>query len=154
MYIADRYNHQVKVFRIADGTGTLVRTFGRAGTPPELDEERPYWHRFPDQELDAPRIGAGPGEFNEPWGVTVGKQRLYVSESAGKRIQVLSLPDGEPMHIVRSPDGLDLTGICFKAWPDSTGDQVWCSGSGRGYPQEVHPSERTHARVHIFAICD
>ena len=160
VYIADRYNHQVKVFRLADGTGTLVRTFGRAGTPPELDEERPYWHRFPDQELDDPRIGAGPGEFNEPWGVTVGKQRLYVSESAGKRIQVLSLPDGEPMHIVRSPDGLDLTGICFKAWPDGTGDQVWCCGSTWGYPQE-HPNgervangHRNHWHVHIFAICD
>ena len=160
VYIADKYNHQIKVFRHADGTGTLVRTFGRGGTPPELDEERPYWHRYPNIELDDPRIGAGPGEFNEPWGIAVGKQRLYVSEQAGKRIQVLSLPDGEPMHIVRSPDGLDVTGLCFMAWPDGTGDQVWCCGSYWGYPHE-HPNgervangERTHAGVHIFAICD
>ena len=153
VYIADKYNHQVKVFRHAEGTGTLVRTFGRAGTPPELDEENPYWE-FPNYGYYDPRVGAGPGEFNEPWGVAVGNQRLYVSESAGARIQVLRLPDGEPMHIVRSPDGLDLTGLCFKAWPDGMGDQVWCSGAGRGYPQDVHPAERTHARVHIFAICD
>ena len=159
VYIADKYNHQVKVFRHAEGTGTLVRTFGRAGTPPELDEENPYWE-FPNYGYYDPRVGAGPGEFNEPWGVAVGKQRLYVSESAGARIQVLRLPDGEPMHIVRSPDGLDLTGLCFKAWPDGTGDQVWCCGSYWGYPHE-HPNgdlvangERTHAGVHIFAICD
>ena len=153
VYIPDKYNHQVKVFRHAEGTGTLVRTFGRAGTPPELDEENPYWE-FPNYGYEDPRIGAGPGEFNEPWGVAVGKQRLYVSESAGARIQVLRLSDGEPMHIVRSPDGLDLTGMCFRTLTDGTGDQVWCCGSGRGYPQELHPSERTHARVHIFAICD
>ena len=159
VYIADKYNHQVKVFRHAGGTGTLVRTFGRAGVPPRLDEENPYWE-FPHYGYYDPRVGAGPGEFNEPWGIAVGKRRLYVSESAGKRIQVLSLPDGEPMHIVRSPDGLDLTGLCFKAWPDGMGDQVWCSGSGRGYPQ-THPNgvetasgERTHSRVHISAICE
>ena len=159
VYVADTYNHQVKVFRYADGTGTLVRTFGRAGTPPELDPEMPYWE-FPRYGYEDPRIGAGPGEFNEPWGIAVGKQRLYVSEQAGKRIQVLSLPDGEPMHIVRSPDGLDVTGLCFMAWPDGTGDQVWCCGSYWGYPHE-HPNgervangERTHAGVHIFAICD
>ena len=159
VYIADKYNHQVKVFRHADGTGNLVRTFGRGGTPPELDPEDPYWE-FPHYGYHDPRVGAGPGEFNEPWGVAVGKQRLYVSEFAGARIQVLRLPDGEPMHIVRSPDGLDLTGICFKAWPDGTGDQVWCCGSTWGYPQE-HPNgervangHRNHWHVHIFAICD
>ena len=159
VYIPDKYNHQVKVFRHAEGTGTLVRTFGRAGTPPELDEENPYWE-FPNYGYEDPRIGAGPGEFNEPWGVAVGKQRLYVSESAGARIQVLRLSDGEPMHIVRSPDGLDLTGMCFTAFPDGTGARIWCCGAGSGYPQEhpngdyVPPSERTHARVHIFAICE
>ena len=158
VYVADTYNHQVKVFRIGEGTWTLLRTFGRAGTPPEVDEDDPYWNNV--YPYDDPRIGAGPGEFNEPWGIAVGKRCLYVSESAGARIQVLSLPDGEPMHIVRSPDGLDVTGLCFMAWPDGTGDQVWCCGSYWGYPHE-HPNgervangERTHAGVHIFAICD
>ena len=151
VYIADMYNHQVKVFRHAEGTGTLVRTFGRTDTPPEVDEDDPYWQTV--YPYDDPRIGAGPGEFNEPWGIAVGKRCLYVSESAGARIQVLSLPDGGPMHIVRSPDGLDLTGMCFTALPDGTGARVWCCGAGSGYPQENPHGERTHARVHIFAIC-
>ena len=149
VYVADTYNHQVKVFRLADGTGTLVRTFGRAGTPPELDEIMPYWHDTSNY-YDA-RIGAGPGEFNEPWGIAVGKRRLYVSESAGARIQVLSLPDGEPMHIVRSPDGLDLTGMYFATFSDGTGARVWCCGSEKGY---TGIDRRQENRAHIFAICD
>ena len=152
VYIPEKYNHQVKVFRIGEGTWTLVRTFGRAGTPPEVDEDDPYWNNV--YPYDDPRIGAGPGEFNEPWGIAVGKRCLYVSESSGARIQVLSLPDGEPMHIVRSPDGLDLTGMCFTAFPDGTGARVWCCGSGWGYPQESPLGHRTQWCVHIFAICD
>ena len=167
VYVADRYNHQVKVFRLADGTGTLVRTFGRQGIPPEIDRECPYWSIDASQDEDFvypddPRAGSGPGEFNQPFGVVVGKGRLYVSESAGRRIQILNLPDGEPLHIVRSPDGFGLAGLCITALPDGTGARVWCAGEYWGdsfdeWRQALPPAavnQEVPGRAHIFAICE
>ena len=171
VYVADMYNHQVKVFKLADGTGALVRTFGRQGIPPEIDRECPYWSIDASQDEDFvypddTRAGSGPGEFNQPFGVVVGKGRLYVSESAGRRIQILNLPDGEPLHIVRSPDGFGLAGLCITALPDGTGARVWCAGEYWGDSftewQQAHPPAagsphqalEVPGRAHIFAICE
>mmetsp|Transcript_36646 Transcript_36646/g.113404 ORF Transcript_36646/g.113404 Transcript_36646/m.113404 type:complete len:120 (-) Transcript_36646:339-698(-) len=63
------------------------------------------------------RIGAALGEFHEPFGVVVSAagDRLYVSEREGRRIQVLSLPDGRPLRAIHVPDFMKPKGICVDA---------------------------------------
>ena len=74
--------------------------------------------------------GSEPGEFWEPVGVAVGHGRLYVSERAGGRIQVLTL-EGEPLQVLSPPDGDELGGMCVD------GDRVWCLGP-RDEKSHVH----------------
>jgi outer membrane protein assembly factor BamB len=38
--------------------------------------------------------GVDPGEFRQPWGITVRDGRIYVADSRGGRVQVLSTTDG------------------------------------------------------------
>ena len=117
LFVADRANHRVEVFRHADGVH--VRSIGRHGKPPEWDEEN--WQYCPDEDGDS-RIGTAAGEFNAPIGVAVAHRCLFVAEGEGRRIQVLSL-EGKPLQVVDSPDGTELGDVC------ADGDCVWACTS-------------------------
>ena len=146
-FIADRYNQRIAVFDWQQET--FVRSIGRDGTAPILDiGDEPYWE---DDEYEDERRGTGPGEFDEPWGVAVRGNTLFVSESGGRRIQILRLPDDladtskpvEALQVIPSPDGRQLSGLC------SDGDRLWCMGPSiwaRGWT--TGPS-----RAHILGPC-
>ena len=143
-FIADTYNQRIAVFDWQQGT--FVRSIGREGTAPTLEGEEPYWEGGPDHDYDDERRGTGPGEFDEPYGVAIRGNTLFVSETGGRRIQLLRLPDDladtskpvEALQIIPSPDGLELSGLC------SDGDRLWCMGpsiwarGGTTGPSHVH----------------
>ena len=104
LFIADTGNHRVVVCRHADGAH--VRVIGRIGILPLAGQT---WAQ----------LGTAPGELKAPAGVAVGHGRLYVSESCGCRIQVLTL-EGVPLQVLDSPNGRELGGICVD------GNRVWC----------------------------
>ena len=119
VYVADRCNHRIQVYQLSDGRH--VRSIGRTGEAPDWGEEEEgadIWATFDGDE----RIGSAPGEFDEPCGVAIGHGRLYVSERHGRRIQVLTL-EGEPLHVVASPDGEPLGGLCVDY------DRLWVMGA-------------------------
>ena len=127
-FVADTYNQRIAVFDWRQGT--FVRSIGREGTAPTLEGEDPYWEGGPDHDYDDERRGTGPGEFDEPYGVAIRGNTLFVSETGGRRIQLLRLPDDladtskpvEALQIIPSPDGRELSGLC------SDGDRLWCMG--------------------------
>jgi hypothetical protein len=101
-FVADTYNHVIKIFNFRQRT--LVRTIG--GTA----------------ESDLPC------EFTMPSGVAFQGGRLYVSEAKGRRIQILRFVDGihgavECLQIIQSPNGKHLYGLCV------SGERLWCVGS-------------------------
>ena len=115
VYVADTYNHRIQVYKLSDGRH--VRSIGRTGQAPvwdDKDDSADLWASVDGDE----RIGTTPGQFNEPAGVAIGHGRLYVSEATGRRIQALTL-EGEPLHVIASPDGKPLGGLCVD------GDRVW-----------------------------
>ena len=113
VYVADTCNHRIQVYQLSDGRH--VRSIGRTG-------QAPHWNEATDDRwavhAEDERIGSAPGEFNEPVGVAIGHGRLYVSEEEGRRIQVLTL-EGEPLHVIASPDGKSLGNLCID------GDRLW-----------------------------
>jgi hypothetical protein len=123
--------HHVKVFN--HETGEFIRAFGASA--PELAESgiHEYSSSVAYDDTDLPQLP--PGEFNCPYGVAVAHGRLYVSEACGRRIQVLGLPDGAPLQVIKSPDGGCLGRMCLN------GDLLWC------YGPKMCP---TH--IHIFAV--
>ena len=150
-FIADRYNQRIAVFDWEQET--FVRSIGRDGTAPILDiEDQPYW----DDDYEDERRGTGPGEFDEPSGVAVRGNTLFVSESGGRRIQLLRLPDDladtskpvEALQTIPSPDGRELSGLCLEGNPPH--DRLWCLGpemaDGRGTPDR-------RSCVHILGPC-
>ena len=128
MYVADRCNHRIpQVYQLSEN-GRHVRSIGRTGEAPDWDEvaDEDLWLSVDGDK----RMGSVPGEFNEPAGVAISHGRLYVSELEGRRIQVLTL-EGEPLHVVASPDGKQLGGLCVD------GDRLWVIGP-RDDPSHVH----------------
>ena len=56
------------------------------------------------------RAGKGPGEFNQPWGITLDKDgNIYVADWKNHRIQKLS-PEGKPLMCIGSFGKLDEAG--------------------------------------------
>jgi len=127
VYVADRGNHRIQVYQLSEN-GRHVRSIGRTGEAPDWDEvaDEDLWLSVDGDK----RMGSVPGEFNEPAGVAISHGRLYVSELEGRRIQVLTL-EGEPLHVVASPDGKPLGGLCVDA------DRLWVIGPGCD-PSHMH----------------
>ena len=150
-FVADRYNQRIAVFDWEQET--FVRSIGRDGTAPILDiEDQPYW----DDDYEDERRGTGPGEFDEPWGVAVRGNTLFVSESGGRRIQLLRLPDDladtskpvEALQVIPSPDGRELSGLCLEGNPPY--DRLWCLGPAMA--QGGTTADRRSC-VHILGPC-
>ena len=150
-FVADRYNQRIAVFDWEQET--FVRSIGRDGTAPTLEiGDGPYW----DDDYDDERRGTGPGEFDEPSGVAVRGNTLFVSESGGRRIQILRLPDDladtskpvEALQIIPSPDGRELSGLCLEGNPPH--DRLWCLGPAMA--QGGTTADRRSC-VHILGPC-
>ena len=150
-FVADRYNQRIAVFDWHQGT--FVRSIGRDGTAPTLEiGDGPYW----DDDYDDERRGTGPGEFDEPSGVAVRGNTLFVSESGGRRIQLLRLPDDladsskpvEALQVIPSPDGRELSGLCLEGNPPH--DRLWCLGPAMA--QGGTTADRRSC-VHILGPC-
>ena len=131
-----------------------MRSIGRDGTAPILDiEDQPYW----DDDYEDERRGTGPGEFDEPWGVAVRGNTLFVSESGGRRIQLLRLPDDladtskpvEALQVIPSPDGRELSGLCLEGNPPY--DRLWCLGPAMADGGGTTADRRSC--VHILGPC-
>ena len=129
-YVADWRTHHVKVFN--HETGEFIRAFG-ASAPGLAESGYEYSESAAYDDPDLPQLP--PGEFLCPYGVAVAHGRLYVSEERGRRIQVLGLPDGAPLQVIKSPDGGCLGRMCING-----GGLLWCYGPKMG---------QTH--IHIFA---
>ena len=145
-FIADTYNQRIAVFNWRQRT--FVRSIGRTGAAPSMSDrsgDLSYWERN-DNYVDE-RRGTGPGEFDEPVGVYVSGKKLYVSESAGRRIQILRLPGNlsdsppEVIQIIASPCGR-LSGLCLDA-----SNRLYCIANPSDSDDE--PDEY----LHIFAPC-
>ena len=145
-FIADTYNQRIAVFNWRQRT--FVRSIGRTGAAPPLPNisrggDLSYWERN-DNYVDE-RRGTGPGEFNEPVGVEARGKKLYVSESTGRRIQILRLPGNlsdsppEVIQIIATPRGRP-SGLCLDA-----SNRLYCIGN-----PSLHEGE-SDEYLHIFA---
>ena len=119
LYVACKRNNSVDEYRWRDGT--LMRRFGGR-----------------DQPLS----------FNEPFGVAIRGKTMYVSEVAGRQIQVIRLPDddySEPeiLQVIPSPDDEELGGLCVS----HDGNRLWCMGP------EFGPTGGDSTYVHLFRNC-
>ena len=91
---------------------------------------------------DRQRVGALPGPFNQPGGVTVdGSGRIYVADTFNNRIRVFS-PAGEPINTVSHgfsrPHGVavdDSSGTIYVA--DTRNDRVRVFDSGWGHVADM-----------------
>ena len=133
VYVADMLNHRIQVF---SSDGNHVRSIGRGGETPSWIGDETWENQLEDDGRLDPRASSLPGEFDQPFGIAIGHGRLYVSERRGCRIQTLTL-EGEPLHMIDSPDGEHLSGMCVD------GDRVWVVG------EHAMPSD-----LHLFTLTD
>ena len=143
-FVADTYNHAIKVFNFRQRE--LVRTMGSTANSPY---EENVW---PTDNLafEDPRRSDLPCEFNEPVGVAFRDGRLYVSESGGRRIQILRFASGiqgavECLQIIPSPNGLQLYGLCI------SGERLWCIG--KMLTDDTSWLRNSYACLHLFTVC-
>jgi len=142
-FVADTYNHAIKIYNFRQRE--LVRTMGSTANSPY---EENTWHD--DLAYEDPRRSDLPCEFNEPAGVAFRDGRLYVSESGGRRIQILRFASGiqgavECLQIIPSPNGLQLSGLCI------SGERLWCVG--KMLTDDESYLRNSHAWVHLFTAC-
>ena len=147
-FVADTYNHVIKIFNFRQRT--LVRTIGSAAATPSFDEFNDVdpWRIM--HHLGDARRSDLPCEFNEPVGVAFRDGRLYVSEASGRRIQILRFSNGfhgsvECLQIIQSPYGLQLAGLSVSC------ERLWCLGQARGRREEEMPY--TDGCLHLFTAC-
>ena len=74
------------------------------------------------------------GQSGPEFGIAVRKQRVYVTEGLGARLQVLE-PDGTPLLVLPAPTGGRLVGL---SW----------------YESRLYVSEIEAHRIHVFKIID
>ena len=122
LYVTCKRNNSVDEYRWRDGT--LMRRFGGR-----------------NQSLS----------FHSPFGVAIRGKTMYVSEVAGRQIQVIRLADddySEPdvLQVIPSPDGQDLSGLCVS----HDGNRLWCMGPEFGPTGDV---ARDSTYVHLFGPC-
>ena len=103
LYVCDRMNHRLVAFTLA---GERLHTIGD-------------------------RRGDLPGRFSEPVGVVATEWRLYVAESAGRRLQVLSLI-GEPMQVLKMPGERPLRSLALAQAPAFGKMRLWASADQGG----------------------
>jgi len=127
VYVADMLNHRIQVF---SSDGNHIRSIGRGGEAPAWIGDEMWADELEDDGRLDPRAGSLPGEFDQPFGIAIGHGRLYVSERRGCRIQTLTL-EGEPLHMIDSPDGNQLSGMCVD------GDRIWVVGE-HDLPSDLH----------------
>ena len=142
-FVADTYNHAIKIYNFRQRE--LVRTMGSTANSPY---EENTWHD--DLAYEDPRRSDLPCEFNEPAGVAFRDGRLYVSESGGRRIQILRFASGiqgavECLQIIPSPYGVPLAGLCV------SGERLWCLGRARGGEDDDMPY--TYGCLYLFTAC-
>ncbi len=142
-FVADTYNHAIKIYNFRQRE--LVRTMGSTANSPY---EENTWHD--NLAYEDPRRSDLPCEFNEPAGVAFRDGRLYVSESGGRRIQVLRLASGiqgpvECLQIIPSPNGLKLYGLCI------SGERLWCVG--QQLTDDTSFLRNSHGCLHLFKAC-
>lgn len=80
---------------------------------------------------------APPGEFRQPTGVALMRDLLFVAESAGQRVQVLT-KSGEPLQVVPMPG--PCTALCVDAFHVAV-----CEGGNMADNGETH-------RVHLLKL--
>ena len=124
-FVADTYNHVIKIFNFRQRT--LVRTIGGTAASADL------------------RASNLPCEFTMPSGIAYQGGRLYVSEARGRRMQILRFVDGihgsvECLQIIQSPNGRHLYGLCV------SGERLWCVG------EHVVPAT-SNTCLYLFTAC-
>ena len=77
------------------------------------------------------RKGDLPGRFSEPVGVAATEWRLYVAESAGRRLQVLSL-SGQPLQVLKLPGERPLRSLALAQAPAFGKMRLWASAEQGG----------------------
>ena len=144
-FVADTYNHAIKVFNLRQRE--LMRTIGSTAAAPTIPSLGVYHIMYSCQDA---RRSDLPCEFNEPAGVDFRDGRLYVSEAIGRRIQILRFANDlngpvECLQIIPSPYGVPLAGLCV------SGERLWCLGQARGGEDDDMPY--TYGCLYLFTAC-
>ena len=121
MYVTDTYNHRIKVF---DARGRLVRQWGKAGGTLEGDAA----------------IGVGPGEFNQPRGISLDPAgNLWVADHKNARMQRFT-PTGRLLGVFGANGGDGTPG-------GAPGEFNWVRGSDSDPSGNVYVADYGNHRI-------